>query len=266
MKKKVYLWMISIVTAICVVAGIAYHTLGKGRATVEQKETLEAFDSVHIEADTMQIDVVTGTGYELQYSGNETYAPTYEIKNGMLVIKQKKRNWTILKDNKADELCLTVPASAILNELNITSDIGEVYVEGVHFDKGSIRTDIGAVSIEEADFNSLEITSDIGEVSVVDAHFNKGSIGTDIGAVSVEEADFNSLEIKSDIGEVEAKLLGAEEDYTLGLFTKNGEIEIDHATVSSQYVSKGNTEKEMKITTDIGAIEIGFEKQDLVEK
>lgn len=234
MKKKIYLWTIGIVTAVCMVSGIIHHILQhhilqRSAPAVEQTVNLEAFDRVRIEVDTIQVDVAAGAAYELQYSGNEVFAPDYEIKDGVLVIEQgRKRSWWILKDSKNPKLCLTIPASAALQELDITSDIGEVRVAGACFERGSITSDIGAVAVKDCDFKSLEITSDIGAI--------------------------------------EAQLLGAEEDYTMGLFTEIGEIEIDHNTVNSQYIGRGNTDKELKITTDIGAIEVEFETKDFAEK
>lgn len=233
MKKKIYLWTIGIVTAVCMVSGIIYHILQRSAPAVEQTVNLEAFDRVRIEVDIIQVDVAAGAAYELQYSGNEVFAPDYEIRDGVLVIEQgrkqgRKRNWWILKDSKNPKLCLTIPASAALQELDITSDIGEIRVAGACFERGSITSDIGAVAVKDCDFKSLEITSDIGAI--------------------------------------EAQLLGAEEDYTMGLFTEIGEIEIDHNTVNSQYIGRGNTDKELKITTDIGTIEVEFETKDFAEK
>lgn len=229
MKKKIYLWTIGIVTAVCMISGTIYHTKKRNTPDIEQRVNLEAFDRVRIEVDITQVDVVTGITYELQYSGNEVFAPDYEIKDGELVIAQgRKRNWWIMKDHKEPRLCLTIPASVVLQELDIASDIGEISIAGVCFESGSITSDIGAVAVKECDFKALEITSDIGAV--------------------------------------EAQLLGAEEDYTMGLMTEIGEIEIDHNFVNSHYIRKGNTDKEVKITTDIGAIEVEFDTNGLTEK
>ncbi len=227
MKKNVYLWIIGIVTALCIICGLGYHTLAmwRGADVVEKKVALEAFDSVSIEAEAMEVNVIAGTGYELQYCCSERYAPNYEIKDGVLVIEQSQKGqgwkpWNEAVDRR--EMTLTVPADAALNELTIVSDVGEIEIDGISFDKG-------------------EIESDVGEIWL-------GS------------CEFRYLEIESDVGEVEAVLTGAESDYTLNLISDIGEIEINESEFGNHYSVRGNTEKEISITTDIGEIGLSFEK------
>lgn len=227
MKRNVYLWIISIVTAFCIIGGIGYHTLAmwRGAAVVEKKEALEAFDSVSIETDAMEVNVIAGTGYELQYCCSERFAPDYEIKDGVLVIEQSQKGkgwkpWNEAMDRR--EMTLTVPVDAVLNELTIASDVGEVELEGICFGKGKIESDVGEIWLEKCDFNYLQIDSDVGEV--------------------------------------EAVLAGTESDYTMNLTSDIGEIEVNGSEVGNHYLTRGNTEKVVSITTDIGEIGVSFEK------
>ena len=52
----------------------------------------------------------------------------------------------------------------------------------------------------------------------------------------------------------------AESDYTLNLISDIGEIEINESEFGNHYSVRGNTEKEISITTDIGEIGLSFEK------
>lgn len=224
MKKNTYLGIISGITVICIAIGLMVHVFfwQTGERYIEKNETLKEFDRVEAEMEIVNFHIKAGTAYELYYHGNENYEPHYEVKNGTLVIEQKRKEWKILNFSGAEdmELILVVPADA-LKELKVQADVGCVIAEGICCERGDIESDIGEVCLENSEFQYLTV--------------------------------------ESDIGAVEARLLGKETDYTLNLLTDLGDVEINDKTAGKQYHSQGEGGKEISITIDIGAIELRFE-------
>lgn len=223
MKKSVYLWIIGIITGICVVIGLMCHVarymIGMTGTTVETVAELEPFQSIEIESDIMDVKVEAGNGYEIRYCCGERDKLTYEVINGTLVVKQKNAKGVWPDREDADRnIQVVIPADVVLGEIEIDSDVGNVELERIYADKGDIESDIGDVVLRDCDFNNLNVVSDIGNV--------------------------------------EAAFAGEHSEYTLDLASDIGGIISKGQDVKNHYYSDGSTDKVIKIISDIGDIEL----------
>ena len=95
MKKSIYLLIITIFTIVCVIVGTNIHMgghLGISRMDddVEEYEnsaTLEAFDSIAVDADVMELQIVRGEEFGIQYDCTEDMIPQYKVEKEKLVIQ-----------------------------------------------------------------------------------------------------------------------------------------------------------------------------------
>ena len=220
MKKSIYLWSIGMATAICMVVGLAYHIFGSGKYE-ERTEAIEQFSEIEAGTEIMDIKIVAGDDYEIRYRCDETSAPFYEVKDGVLIITQENRKGFLVgQKNKNLDLTVTVPREAVLKTINVIADVGNIRLIGIKADKGEIESDIGDVKLENCDFTDLRVVSDIGDI--------------------------------------ETEFVGSSSDYTLDLSSSIGEIELNGQEIVGDYYEPGTTEKMIRVIADIGDVEMNF--------
>jgi len=228
MKKNVYISILSVVTVLCIICGTVWHMTGcsamgiSGDKRVVVTQQLEAFDSFYIDTDIMDVEIVSGNEYAIYYDAVKNYEPTYKIEAGKLIVNQKEdrgKGWfTGLGSNSEMEMRITVPADVTLSAIETSSDVGEVTIKGIAFEKGTM--------------------------------------GTDVGDILVDTCEFKYLDIESDVGETEIKLTGQAGEYTMELLADVGEIEVEDFKQGNTFKQSGTSDKVLIINSDVGDIEV----------
>ena len=228
MKKSMYISILTIITVLCMVIGIASNVAGcsafggeRGRR-MTGTESLEAFEVVEIETSIMDVEIQAGDEYKIYYDAIKRVLPVYEVADGVLKISQKEergKGWfNGIGEGSEMVLVITVPQDAILTSMEIISDVGNVDIQNVAFEKGVIETDVGDVSTENCHFTDLEIISDVGDVEI--------------------------------------KTVGDVKEYTMELSTDVGEVDVEDIERGNDFIQNGTSDKKIVVIGDVGDIEV----------
>lgn len=213
MKKSIYLLAITVVTVICVIWGTTTHMGGHfGFFRLDNEEAadyandykLDAFDSIFVDADVMELDIKQGAEFALQYDCTEDLIPEYSVENKKLTIKQKQKKNYLVGTHRCSVI-VTVPSGTSLKSLDISSDVGDVTIDGIIVDICNGETNVGDFTIQNADMSELYWESDTGNIEVENCSFTKLDLTADVGDVEIEsnkKLDDYGFDLKTDVGEV----------------------------------------------------------------
>ena len=253
MKRNIYLIILTVITIICIIAGgvfhVAVHEKDFNSISSSIKEGMrrgdfdsdadqawddfdfddsdsKAFDSevigeftelnLHLKVGALKIE--RGNKWEIKsrYS-QKKLKPLYSLKNKKLSISQPYYKNNVLA-NKNCRVIITVPF-------------------GVELDKLTANIDVGAIDLSGFDVKTA-------------------SVDTNVGAISISNVGFKELDLESNVGAVSIELIEPIENYDLNISSELGAIEINGHNEKRKYSHKGNSNKRLRIRTDIGGIEV----------
>ena len=251
MKKNTLLIILGVVTVICVVAGsvihigggikslrksgilainkddpdvnFSYHWDSDGEGNSEQKfsfdQTLEAFSSIKMDVNIMEIRIENGDQFRIQSSySKDSLKPSFSINNGVLEISQfKKRNSNTFANYNC-KVIITIPSGTNLDSIQINSNIGEIKARDFTTKNFNINLNVGEISVRKVNFDQININNNVGEVTVN----------------PVDDID----------------------SYTIFAGTDIGEVNIGRKSHKRSYNQEGNSRKRIKINTNVGEINI----------
>ncbi len=264
MKKGIYLTILILITIVCILIGSAYHIGGFFRNLftpfekdhVSFETDLDAFSSIVIDADTIDITIQSGSDYHLEYYCMEACKPEYEINKQTLTIKQTSKDQNFFgKNNSLCELKITVPSDVTLNELNITSDVGEVSLQRVESESLILNCDVGDIELTNSSFSLMQVNANVGDVNLENITCADGVITADVGDIDIEHITFDNLEITCDVGDVEITSKSTLSDYKIALDADLGSISFQDEDYSDSYTQKGKSGF-LSIETNTGDIEV----------
>lgn len=214
MKKTIYLAVITLITILCVLYGVNEWYGGnvinfsfgnyERNYSIEESTTLEAFHSIAVDGVVMDLTIVEGADYSLDYKGTEKLEMAYRIENQELVVSQRKNGNLIGVNNAA--LILTVPKGTQLEKMNIKVDVGDIDVEGIEVAIVGAESDVGDITIENVAMDNAILDSDTGDIDVKNCSFVMLDISSDVGDMEVDSSiDISgyAFDLKTDVGEVE---------------------------------------------------------------
>ena len=263
MKKSIYIGVITLITIGCVIYGVNRYFgggfswsagIGNNAANIEESAALDKYDRMDIDMAVADITIVEGTDYRLDYSGTDNLELSYRVDKGVLKIEQKtKRNIGV---NNAT-LELTVPNDAVFDKVDISSDVGDINIEGMDIDYYISDTDVGDTLINGCKINDVVLESDTGDVSITECELNKADIQTDVGEIGIETCSFKNLDIESEVGDIVIESDISLEDFGFDLKTDVGNVEINHKDMDKSYNTNGNAGK-IEATGDVGDIIVNY--------
>ena len=229
MKKTTYLIVISVITIVCVIAGSIYHIGGFsipgvfhiGSGESDTKVTSIELDDGSVSADTVNLDKFSNIDMELQIMdvtiqrgdflgisyecSKKEYVPQINVKDDMLTVKQKIKKKINVGNVKKCKMILTVPDDITLDNIEISTDVGDIKIDNVNGDAFTLESDVGDVKLTGITGEKLSINTDVGDVKFAECSFANSEISTDTGDVKVEGIDdLNkyTVDFSTDIGDV----------------------------------------------------------------
>lgn len=250
MKKSIYLTIIWIITIFCIIGGTCYHFMGWGESVfnhfglsnsknLSNQETFDAFDSISLDLDLSEVYIVTGSEYRISYSCTNNQLVKYKVADGILTVTETSTNPHFPRRNGHDNcsITITVPRNAALSSVTGDCRMGDVELNGLTAEV-------------------IDISCDLGEASVTDVTASSISVNCDLGNCELDYCIFDNLTVHNSLGNVEVKSRQRLLDYTLDLSVSMGEIEVNDASYFSRFQQEGNGDKCIKITCDMGSIEL----------
>lgn len=209
MKRAIYLLILTVATIACVIIGVSAHIGGFQIGGIGSKElisddsALGMFDTIHLTANVMELTVKPGEDYGIEYSCTEGLVPTYEVKDGELIVEQEK-DMTLFGNNRCS-VTITIPEEKALDQVFMDIDVGDVTVENMEIVSFTLEADVGDLNIKNVNSKDMTFTCDTGDIEADNVTFTNLDIQTDVGDVDVRSAvnlDEYSFEMRCDVGEI----------------------------------------------------------------
>lgn len=251
MKRNTYLILITVITVICIICGTMYyagewgfgflsHNIGEVNEKNGESVELEKFSSLVIESEVMDVHINRGEGYSLEYRTTKGLEPTYQVKNGTLTITQKKKHYNLFGINNGCDLFLTIPEDVTLSYANIESDVGDI-------------------SINDMSWEKCDISADVGNIYVYGTNLGNAWFDSDTGDITLDECEFQSLDAQSDVGDVEISTRKELSAYELDFTTDVGDIRVNGRNYGRTFYQQGTGKNYVKIQGDVGDISFVYE-------
>lgn len=245
MKRTVYLLIITVITIGCVIIGTVGRT-NRGDSwlsfgSLEEESGTEAlnqaFHSISIDADVMDITIREGREATLEYTATKDLIPQWQIEGNTLYITNRQKK-VILAGKHSCKVILTMPEDSTLKRVEAESDVGDVEWSNIAAKECSIEADVGDVVLENAEFTEADITSNVGDVRWINAVFDSAEVTSDVGDVVIESK--HSLE-----------------GYSFDIGADVGAVYINGEEYKDTYQSDGE-KGSITVTTDVGDAKISY--------
>lgn len=250
MKKSIYLTIIWIITIFCIMGGTCYHIMGWGESffnhfnlsdskKLSGQETLDTFDSISFDIDLSEVYIVSGSEYQLSYSCTNNQLVKYKVVDGTLTVTESSNNSHYPRRNGNDNcsITITVPRDAALSSVTGECRLGDVELSGLTAE-------------------AIDISCNLGEASITDVTASSIDCSCDLGNCEIDNCSFDNLTVHNSLGNVEVQSRELLSNYTLDLSVSMGEIEINDTSYFSRFQQDGDKDKCIKITCDMGSIEL----------
>lgn len=313
MKRNVYLIILTIITILCVIAGTGYHLVrfgisvaeglpsiqtfmdavsdwdddasadnaassssAKNTKTVSSSQNLDAFTSIQADMSVIDLNVVSGDSYSIQYKANQKFVPEFEVKNNCLTIRQRQKVSVFPKRNIKCTVTVTVADSLdsvkiqsdagmvtlsdqTITTLSLYADAGDINLKNCAFGKSTLETDAGDFDLKNCTFTAFSLYADAGDINLENCALDKGTLETDAGDVDLKNCTFTNMDISSDAGDV---AIDSKEDlsgYHIDLDASFGDVTVNHKNQRSRYSHDGTRSGHtLTVSTDAGDIDLNY--------
>lgn len=259
-KKTLYLSIISIITAICIVIGLLIHVIAPAVGWLSDNsdelndsgsflsgstvsEELNPFSSIDFDVNVSDVTIAYGDTYAISYKTNKKLlVPQYEIKDDTLYVKQTSdQHIHGLSNNGNCSLQITIPREASLKLVKGSSDVGDF-------------------SMEKIGAKTLDIYVNVGDIDISDNTFDDITIGSDVGDIDLDNVTFTSADLTSDVGDIDIVSAVTLEHYAMDLSCSIGDIDVNSDSYRSKYQQQTGAEslKTLTASTDTGDITVEY--------
>lgn len=231
-KKRSYISIIVSVIIILIIAGTAYDVVyslvyldSDYTADETVMDNCEVFNKIYLDGDATDIKIIKGSSYGYSIDNGRSSRAAVEVVDGCLRMKQSVRSHIIGLGFgvKGSKIVISVPADVVLEDIDMTSDVGNISISDCSAAKMNITTNVGNVNIKDVTVDVLEVTSDVGNIDV-----------------EVADLDIYDISLSTDVGEI--KVAGSTQKSGFSLMA------------TKQTSSSSAVRKSIKLTTDVGKI------------
>lgn len=284
--KKIYLAILTLITACCIVGGTIYHTtrfglrllgwtsllfdsqsgsggtnlledsLTSGDGTDSIDVTGESiFENISINASALQIKIKTGNKYDVSYSGSDKYMPTAEIDGSTLNITQSDVNY--LHNGSSAKLTITLPEDLSLNDVTIYTDVADVELSSLNIDTLTLQTNVGDIDIKSCTIRAAGITSDVGDVDLEKCETEEVTIECHLGDVECKKTTYSSMDITNNMGDVDLEYEKGS-SYNITAECDAGSVKVDGQSYGQSYqdTSSGSDAGMISVHANLGSIKL----------
>lgn len=251
MKKTVYLVIISIITCVCMIFGLCRnimglysYRIGVGTSTVtSEAQKIDGFTDMNLDMDVVELKIIEGDEFSVSFDGSEALQPIVSVKNGVLSVRQGKKNKIFNNVNLKSKMTITIPAGTMLDAVVLSVDAGKIDMQGFSIRDLSMDVDAGSIKITDCKIEYGELDVDAGDIDVKNSTMGKSEICADAGNIGTDDIEFEQLDVSTDMGNISMNLPLSYEEYSYELEVDLGNITIDgesHRGSFSKDGTKGN--------------------------
>lgn len=227
-----------------------------------------SFDSVSIKGDG-DISFISGNAGDTRLIYDEkAEAPEFTIKDGVLTVDVRDANDGVLINlgaaDSTPQLIVCIPQGATLENIDISSDYGDIELHDLTANTLSIRSNYGDIDITDITYNTADIESDCGNITLDGVDSEKLSIASDQGDVKISGRLSGSTDITADYGNTDILTSLPESSYSIDVKADLGRIKIgSHDYGDTEHISFGSGINMINIAADMGDVSIGFADSSL---
>ncbi len=165
------------------------------------------------------------------------------------------------------------------NNVMVSMDSGDCSIKGVKAaEQLTVTNNLGKIVLENAETKTLKLDADSGDVTLADTTFESGDLSVNLGKLTARGILSKGLKVRADSGDIniEGKLSGVtdlkndmgavtvspggpKDQFSYELNADLGSVTVDGKnTAGSVAFSTPSSEHILKISTDMGAINVNF--------
>ena len=216
-----------ILVAIAIISGIILGVLFlQDRTKKIEDRNYKEINKVIIDADTSDINIYKSKDESVRVVAYGTAKDEVQIIEGSkyLTITKKTSKKTCFLNCK-NEIDVYVPED--FEKLEIKVEEGNINVDKVTVKNIVANTELGNISIYKTE--NVDLTSNTGNIYInIIKATNNSSIKTEVGNINITNTSNLKLEAKSETGSVVIPVIKEDQDFTLKIESKVGNIDIIH--------------------------------------
>lgn len=188
---------------------------------IEDKKTLEEFQSMDIDLEYVDLEVKISDHYGIEYGMDSVYKLSYEVENGRLKVVQKTKhsfslfsfgigfnNYSGLQEK--NYVIIYVPEDVSLKEALIKNDSGDITYVGINAHLLNIKDEYGDVEIKEVESSDVTVKADSGNILLDQIKSEGFTIENEYGEVSANQIESDEIKLTLDSGDCEIHQIKAE--------------------------------------------------------
>ncbi len=184
---------------------------------------------------------------------------TVEDKNGVLYVKETKKFGST---HNGALLTLYIPADTMFEKISIKTGAGKLSVEQLSADTINFELGAGEVEIESLIAASeVDIDGGAGKITIYSGSLHDLDLDMGVGQLNLTSALTGECSLDLGIGESNITVIGERENYKLDIEKGVGSITVDGTEVSDMK-EKGNGGNSIDINGGIGSVNLKFKDLD----
>lgn len=242
---------------------------GNRGESIAVKETLEAFDKLEIDVDTVEFKLVKGEDYGIDFVVSDRAPIEYHLTEGKLTVKQKgykklpiniSLGFNISTEVSHDYVILSVPEKADLQSITMKCGVGELKISEIETEYLDLDIGVGSLNLSDLTAQKAKIKGGVGEISARDLIAGQLDVEVGVGEVDIEGTFDGNVIIKGGMGDIKLRAKGTEKDFNYQFEQGLGEIELNNKSVHNIKQMDNKADKMLSAESGIGSVSIYIEE------
>ena len=244
---------------------------------------ISEFDTLTIDASTVDVRILEGDAYKLEYNVKEKYVPEVSQNGKNLTVKQPSLkpeiaffdvDLTALKEGESS-YTITVPKDTAPINVDVKASTDDVVIDGVDVN-GKVVSDADSITLSNVSSSNLYVKCSAGKIKLDYSEFDKLELESSSDDIIVENCTINDLAADSSsdkitlnyvklntanlkaLDDIVIDIVG-QNDYSLNLKSSTGEdIIVEGNTVEGSFKSDNGSGKSITAKSSTGKIKVSF--------
>ncbi len=227
--------------------------VGKNAESIEKKEILPVFENIHMQAECANVEIVSGTEFQITCIYPKEEMPEFKVENETLEVIQDRKEDYINTGNVTRTIIISVPEQNVVKDITLENVVGNISIADINAYRCLTTLTTGNVTVDSSEIDLCSFTISTGNVDITNLVSEECYVSTSTGEVDMTAGDVKNYTIISGVGGVSLDVSRPTFDYAMEASTSVGKI----------YVDDKEWEKEYEDTTGEGTIKIGVNVGDI---
>ena len=292
MKKVLVILIIVLVAAAAVVAAGSQinvyqdakgiHFADRNSAEILSEKDSKHFNEIQIKTDSANIEILTGDNFGFEFMAGSTVDTSYSLVDKKLTITQKSKTMLFnlnLWSQKSDYIRIYLPKEAIMNNISISDESGNITINTLNCENLDITSTSGNTVLNTASSSIILIDKTSGNVDMkncrtgrLDMSLTSGNLnasGMETGAVSISQTSGNitmagkllgDTVISGVSGNIKLDITGDKATYNRDISVISGNVNVDGSSNKSDKYENASATNSLKLKTTSGNVTVNFVK------